>query len=242
MSLQYSAIVKGTTILVETRADPETKSLVRRAIDQMPDHQCSNSFREDDVFIHHRVDDKGLKFICVTNSAAGRRIPFNFISDIQHTFNRTFPDANLAEPRALSYQDKFARVLQTRMDAHSSGNEDKITRVQNQMGEVKDIMLTNVDKVIERGTKLEILGDNAALLKGASVQFKDEAKKLRRELWSRNFKLSMVICIMVVVVAMALSIFLCGGLTLPDCRSIVNAVIGWVNRTIISPSNSSPFK
>ena len=48
---------------------------------------------------------------------------------------------------------------------------------------MKGIMVENIEKVLERGEKLDLLVDKTELLQEGAFNFRREAKRLRQSLW-----------------------------------------------------------
>ena len=50
----------------------------------------------------------------------------------------------------------FAPVLRQHMEyvSHNAGEVDKVSKVQQQVSEVKEIMMDNIEKVLDRGEKI----------------------------------------------------------------------------------------
>ena len=58
--------------------------------------------------------------------------------------------------------DEFARVLQKQMDFYSNDpSADKVAGVRKDVDEVKSIMVSNIDKVLDRQEKIEILQERS---------------------------------------------------------------------------------
>ena len=64
----------------------------------------------------------------------------------------------------------------------------KLQQTQAQVDEVVGIMKTNVEKVIERDTKLSMLDERAEALNLGASQFEQAGKRLRRKYWWQNLK------------------------------------------------------
>uniref|UniRef100_A0A4W3KFV4 Vesicle-associated membrane protein 4 n=1 Tax=Callorhinchus milii TaxID=7868 RepID=A0A4W3KFV4_CALMI len=69
---------------------------------------------------------------------------------------------------------------------------DKIKHVQNQVDEVIDVMQENITRVIERGERLDELQDKSESLSDNATAFSNRAKQLRRQMWWRECKVSVV--------------------------------------------------
>lgn len=50
-------------------------------------------------------------------------------------------------------------------------------------------MVDNIEKILERGDKIELLVDKTATMQDSSFHFRKQSKRLRRALWMKNAKL-----------------------------------------------------
>jgi len=71
----------------------------------------------------------------------------------------------------------------------TSETVDKFKQVQGEIETVKDVMVKNIEKVLERGERIEILDDKTDSLNQASFVFKKRSTALRRAMWWKNQKL-----------------------------------------------------
>jgi vesicle-associated membrane protein 7 len=55
--------------------------------------------------------------------------------------------------------------------------------------QIRTIMVDNIEKVLERGDRIELLVDKTATMQDSSFHFRKQSKRLRRALWMKNFKL-----------------------------------------------------
>lgn len=60
---------------------------------------------------------------------------------------------------------------------NTNPSADNIARVQAQIDEVKDVMIDNIDRVLERGERIELLVDKTELLT-------QNARKFEKSVWS----------------------------------------------------------
>ncbi|KAK9764941.1 Vesicle membrane receptor protein (v-SNARE) [Basidiobolus ranarum] len=84
------------------------------------------------------------------------------------------------------------------------GNKAKI--VQQQVDDVVNIMQENVNRVMERGERLDTLNDKAEDLESGALQFRRGANRVRKNMWWKNFKLKLIIIAIVIIVALAIII------------------------------------
>lgn len=57
---------------------------------------------------------------------------------------------------------------------------------------VRNVMIENIDKVLERGDRLELLVDKTANMQGNTFRFRKQARRFRSTVWWRNVKLTYV--------------------------------------------------
>lgn len=58
--------------------------------------------------------------------------------------------------------------------------------------QIRTIMVDNIEKILERGDRIELLVDKTATMQDSAFHFKKQSKRLRRALWMKNFKLLLV--------------------------------------------------
>lgn len=126
--------------------------------------------------------------------------------------------ANYAPAYAMN--DEFSRVLHQQMEFFSSNaSADTLNRVRGEVGEIRTIMVDNIEKILERGDRIELLVDKTATMQDSAFHFRKQSKRLRRALWMKNFKLLALLTCLIVVVLYLIIAACCGGISLPSCRS-----------------------
>lgn len=55
--------------------------------------------------------------------------------------------------------------------------------------QVRNVMIQNIDKVLERGDRLETLVDKTANMQNNAFRFKKQTRRFRSTIWWRNVKL-----------------------------------------------------
>ncbi|RVW60437.1 Vesicle-associated membrane protein 714 [Vitis vinifera] len=111
------------------------------------------------------------------------RIPFSYLEDIQMRFMKNYGKVAHYAP-AYAMNDEFSRVLHQQMEFFSSNpSADTLNRVR---GEIRTIMVENIEKILERGDRIELLVDKTATMQDSSFHFKKQSKRLRRALWMKN--------------------------------------------------------
>jgi vesicle-associated membrane protein 7 len=125
--------------------------------------------------------------------------------------------------------EDFSRTLSNLMDYYSKNTEsDQMTHVKSEIDSVKNIMVDNIDKMLERGERIELLVDKTENLQSNAFRFKKQSTALKRAMWWKNLKLTLVIVFVVLVVIYFIVALICGGLAFQRC---VNTAKGAEDQT-----------
>lgn len=85
-------------------------------------------------------------------------------------------------------------------DSRNSHMPNKLQETQSKVDEVVSIMKVNVDKVLERDSKLSELDNRADVLQQGAAQFEQRAGKLKRKYWWKNLRMMIIIGIIVTII------------------------------------------
>jgi len=187
-----------------------------RILGKIPLNDNKMSYVADRHIFHYIVED-GITYLCMADEEFGRRLPFSFLEDIKNRFKATYADRGKT---ALAYgmNADFSRVLQNQMDYYSNNpNADRITRVRNEIDEVKTVMVQNIEKVLERGERIELLVDRTENLNQTAFQFKKKSTQVKRRMWWKNVKVMVILIFVVLVIAYAAVAVACGGFAFQGC-------------------------
>ncbi|CDQ80727.1 unnamed protein product [Oncorhynchus mykiss] len=91
-------------------------------------------------------------------------------------------------------------------EGSAPGNR-RLQQTQAQVDEVVDIMRVNVDKVLERDSKLSELDDRADALQAGASQFETSAAKLKRKFWWKNCKMWAILIAVIVIILVIIIIW-----------------------------------
>jgi hypothetical protein len=101
---------------------------------------------------------------------------------------------------------------------HSGPGMGKIQRVQDEIGEVTDMMRANIEAVVDRGEHLELLVDKSDALGSQASQFQKQSVGLRRAMWWQNMKMVFALAFVVLFVLLMVLFSVCGW-TFSKCRA-----------------------
>lgn len=218
MTILYTVVARGSVVLAEFSGTATNASTISRQIlEKAPGDNDMNVSYSQDRYIFHVKRTDGLTVLCMADDVAGRRIPFAFLDDIHQRFVRTYGRAVLSA-QAYAMNDDFSRVLSQQMDYYSNDpNSDRINRLKGEMGQVRTVMIENIDKVLERGDRLELLVDKTANIQTNTLRFRKQTRRFRTTVWWRNVKLTIALILLLLVIVYVVLAFVCHGITLPTC-------------------------
>ncbi len=121
-------------------------------------------------------------------------MPFTFLSELQQKFvNSAQPSSSTAEQPAYSLQGTFGPVIAQLMNTYNtSPPTDEITRAQSELAQVKDIMVQNVEQILSRGERIELLVDKTDNMASQATAFRRGARTVRRSMWWKNTRILML--------------------------------------------------
>ncbi|KAL6205275.1 hypothetical protein ACLB2K_022537 [Fragaria x ananassa] len=238
MAILYAVVARGTVVLAEFSAvTGNTGAVARRILEKLPPDADSRVCFSQDRYIFHILTLDGLIFLCMANDTFGRRIPFAYLEDVHMRFMKNYGRVAPYAP-AYAMNDEFSRVLHQQMEFFSSNpSADTLNRVRGEVGEasiivlvfdfplrvlemfIRTIMVDNIEKILERGDRIELLVDKTATMQDSAFHFKKQSKRLRQALWMKNAKLLALLTCLIVVFLYIIIAACCGGITLPSCRS-----------------------
>ena len=73
----------------------------------------------------------------------------------------------------------------------------KIRELQNDVNQITSVMQTNINKVLERGDRIDTLNERSELLTSRANEFRINSRNIRRKLWWQNLRFQMVIGLVV---------------------------------------------
>lgn len=142
------------------------------------------------------------------------RIPFAFLQDIKQLFLTKYGHEIPLTAIAFAMNEEFSPMIRDRMDFYNSDEADRsidnIGAVKSQIDEVKDVMVQNIEKVLERGEKIELLVDKTDRLNQQAFRFESSSRSLRRAMYWKRMRCYIIIGVVAVLLIYVASVSLCG--------------------------------
>lgn len=243
--LLYACIAHGSTILSE-HTSPGTSSTNASSLASiiLPkiNHNAPQklTYTHDRLFVHYIADSPSsastssasadadiqshaaLTYLVIAPSELGRRIPFAFLLDLKKKYLSQFPpgDTNYASLPAYGSAAFNSTLKNTMSTYNTSPPADSLSAARKEIDSVKDIMTENIERVLERGERIDLLVDKTDRLGGSARDFRVRSRGLRRRMWWKNVKL---MALLGVVVVFLLYLFIGFGCGLPGWSRCVGS-------------------
>lgn len=91
-----------------------------------------------------------------------------------------------------------------------SGKQDALTNVQQDIENVRGIMTDNIERVLERGERIDLLVDKTDRLGVGAHDFRVRSRGLKRRMWWKNVKLMALLTVVIIFLIYLFVGFGCG--------------------------------
>ncbi|KAK7052140.1 vesicle-associated membrane protein [Favolaschia claudopus] len=170
-------------------------------------------------FLFHYISEGGFTYLVMADDSAGRRMPFAFLADLQRKFAGASSSSASTDTPAHGLQGSFGPVIADLMHTYNTAPPaDELARAQTELNQVKNIMVQNVEQILSRGERIELLVDKTDVMAGQATAFRRGARSVRRQMWWRNTKI-MALCVLVGLVFLWIFVAQFCGAGLNQCGS-----------------------
>lgn len=111
-------------------------------------------------------------------------------TDVLLKFDSAPSSSSQEDLPAHGLQDSFGPVISSLMHTYNTAPPmDELARAQHELNQVKDIMVQNVEQILSRGERIELLVDKTDAMAGQATAFRRGARSVRRQMWWKNKKM-----------------------------------------------------
>lgn len=171
-----------------------------------------------DRHVFHYVVESGITYLCMADDQSRRRVAFAFLEDCKIRFRSQYSEIMHKAP-AFTMNGDFAPILERQMAFYNSDRPaDDLAKVKHQLDDVKNVMVENIEKVLQRGEKIELLVDKTDRLNQQAFKFEKTSKQLRTALFWKKVKMYAVAAAILAALTLFVTMVVCGGVHFPTCR------------------------
>ncbi|KAL9253826.1 putative vesicle-associated membrane protein 726 [Drosera capensis] len=185
-TLIYSFVARGTVILAEyTEFKGNFTSIASSCLQKLPASNNKFTYNCDGHTFNYLVEN-GFTFCVVAIESAGRQIPIAFLERVKDDFNKRYGGGKASTAAAKSLNKEYGSKLKEHMKFCVDHPEEinKLVKVKAQVSEVKGVMIENIEKVLDRGEKIELLVNKTENLHSQAQDFRKQGTKMKRKMLS----------------------------------------------------------
>ncbi|XP_039049587.1 vesicle-associated membrane protein 721-like [Hibiscus syriacus] len=212
-SLIYAFVSRGEVILAEyIEFSGNFNSIAFQCLQKLPSSNNKFTYNFDGHTFNYLVDN-GYTFCVVADESAGRQVPVAFLERAKDDFVSKYGSGKAATAPANSLNKEFGRKLKEHMQYCVEHPEEisKLAKVKAQVSEVKGVMMENIEKVLDRGEKIELLVDKTENLHQQAQDFRNTGTKIRRKMWLQNMKIKLIVLGILVALILIIVLSVCHG-------------------------------
>jgi t-SNARE complex subunit (syntaxin) len=79
------------------------------------------------------------------------------------------------------------------------------------MNDVRDVMIDNLDKILERGARLEVIIESSEQLKETGAEFRTGTRTVKRRYTCILISIIIAIIVVILIVILAIVLIVCGA-------------------------------
>eukprot|EP00252_Welwitschia_mirabilis_P001604 TRINITY_DN11501_c0_g2_i1.p1 TRINITY_DN11501_c0_g2~~TRINITY_DN11501_c0_g2_i1.p1 ORF type:complete len:222 (+),score=57.03 TRINITY_DN11501_c0_g2_i1:153-818(+) len=211
--LIYSFVARGTVVLAEyTEFTGNFTSIAAQCLQKLPASNNKFTYNCDSHTFNYLVED-GFVYCVVAEESIGRQIPMAFLERVKEDFKRRYGGGKADTAVAHGLNREFGSKLKEHMQYCVDHPEEisKLSKVKAQVSEVKGVMMENIEKVLDRGEKIELLVDKSENLRFQAQDFQKQGTQLRRKMWFQNMKVKLIVLGILVALILIIVLSVCGG-------------------------------
>ncbi|KAL3828357.1 hypothetical protein ACJIZ3_017159 [Penstemon smallii] len=212
-TLIYSFVARGTVILAEyTEFKGNFNTIASQCLQKLPSSNNKFTYNCDGHTFNYLVEN-GFTYCVVAVETAGRQIPIAFLERVKDDFNKRYGGGKAATTGPNGLKKEFGPKLKEQMQYCVDHPEEisKLAKVKAQVTEVKGVMMENIEKVLDRGEKIELLVDKTENLRSQAQDFRTQGTKMRRKMWIQNMKVKLIVLLIIIALILVMWLSICHG-------------------------------
>ncbi|KAK4801439.1 hypothetical protein SAY86_021926, partial [Trapa natans] len=212
-NLIYSFVARGTVVLAEyTEFSGNFTSIAAQCLQKLPASNNKFTYNCDGHTFNYLVDS-GFTYCVVAVESAGWQLPMAFLERVKEDFTKRYIGGKAGTAAANSLNREFGPKLKEQMQYCVDHPEEisKIAKVKAQVSEVKGVMMENIEKVLDRGEKIEVLVDKTENLRSQAQDFRQQGTQIRRKMWFQNMKIKLIVLAILIALILIIVLSVCHG-------------------------------
>ncbi|RDX98744.1 putative vesicle-associated membrane protein 726 [Mucuna pruriens] len=200
-SLIYSFVARGTVIVAEhTDFGGNFVEVALQCLQRLPATNTKFTYNTDGHTFNYLTHD-GFTYCVVAVESVGRQLAMAFLERIKEDFTKRYGGGKATTAAAKSLNKEFGPKLKEHMQYCVEHPEEvsKLAKVKAQVSEVQEVMRANIDQVLDRQVKIDVLVGQTEDLRNQAGVFRRQGDQLRRKMWYQNMKIKLIVLSILIV-------------------------------------------
>jgi hypothetical protein len=146
-------------------------------------------------------------YFCVTPAGTNQKIAWDLIDDVQA----------FVEQRGLLKGD-VETFLKGKMEYYNDPSNRKIFELKNKVDDVKEQMIINIDRLLERGERIENILELSEELTNDADDYRRRARKVKNQMWRKYVMIVLALVAVILAIIIVIILWACGFPTFYACR------------------------
>ena len=210
----YSLVSRAVNVLAEYQLDGASgnfatiaRVLLRKV--EAGAGEEKRSFQHDQHAFHYLQHD-GLVYLVMADKATKPSRVFSFLEVVRDRFTAQY-GARAHTAVAFAFQADFSRTLKAEMERfNATASDDRFHAIRDSLSDVKEQMHDNLEQVIARGERIDLLVDKSEDLDAHAIKFHKESRGLRRFMCTKNVKWTALAVLLILMIVLFLVLAFCG--------------------------------
>ena len=132
----------------------------------------------------HYTHQNGILVLCMADAQVNKKLAFTFLQDVRERFFDTYMPHDIENAKSYSLKSFGFETIKPRMQLYNENPEmfkDKADELLQNMIHLKEEMVENIDNLIQRDGKIEIIAEKAQQLSSVSMSYKNRARKVKQQ-------------------------------------------------------------
>ena len=138
---------------------------------------------------HSYVLNDNLTYIAITERSYPKKLALTYLEDVRAEFQTSYKREDYLDPslRPYAYSEFDRYVERTKKTYQDSRATDNLTRLNDELKDVTQVMTKNIEDLLYRGDSLEKMGDMSSRLREDSAKYKRAAVRINWELLLKQY-------------------------------------------------------
>ncbi|KAK4506191.1 hypothetical protein PRZ48_004156 [Zasmidium cellare] len=167
----------------------ELKSQIRTVIKKLtPSSEPRASIESSAHTIHYVLNDN-VAYLAITERSYPKKLALTYLEDVRTEFQTSYKREDYLDPQLRPYAySEFDRFIErTKKTYQDSRATDNLSRLNDELKDVTQVMTKNIEDLLYRGDSLEKMGDMSSRLREDSAKYKRAAVRINWELLLKQY-------------------------------------------------------